>query len=66
MENYKKLSQENAHFLMNPHVQGVTQSPSLAFNEKTMEFQNSGKKVYRLGFGKSPFPIPDILVKEFV
>ena len=66
MEKYKKPSEGNAPFLMNPHARGVEKSPSLALNDKSMELIRSGKKVYRLGFGKSPFPIPDILVKAFL
>ena len=36
----------------------VAQSGSLSLNEKTDEFERGGRKIYRFGFGESPFPPP--------
>ena len=37
-------------------------SATLAINEKSKELIAKGKKVYRFGFGQSPFPIPSKIV----
>ncbi len=38
-------------------------SPTLAINEKSIALLAAGRKVYRFGFGQSPFPVPDLLVR---
>ena len=37
-------------------------SATLAINEESNKLIRSGKKVYKFGFGQSPFPIPDSIV----
>ena len=37
-------------------------SATLAINEKSKELIAKGKKVYRFGFGQSPFPVPEKIV----
>ena len=37
-------------------------SATLAINEKSKELILKGKKVYRFGFGQSPFPVPSKIV----
>ena len=37
-------------------------SATLAINEECNKLQKSGKKVYKFGFGQSPFPIPESIV----
>jgi len=49
--------------LINPHLQGLDQSDTLAINEKSKKLISDGKKVYRFGLGQSPFPVPDSVVK---
>ena len=39
-------------------------SATLAINEESNKLIKSGKKVYKFGFGQSPFPIPDSIVSE--
>ena len=39
-------------------------SATLVINEKSNSLQESGKKVYKFGFGQSPFPIPENIVLE--
>ncbi len=34
-------------------------SATLAINEESNRLKKSGKKVYKFGFGQSPFPVPD-------
>ena len=33
-------------------------SATLAINEKSKDLISKGKKVYKFGFGQSPFPVP--------
>ena len=39
-------------------------SATLAINEESDKLKKSGKKIYKFGFGQSPFPIPDSIVLE--
>ncbi len=39
-------------------------SATLAINEESNKLKKSGKKVYKFGFGQSPFPIPESVVLE--
>ena len=40
----------------------LKESSTLAINEKSKELIKSGKKIYRFGFGQSPFQIPENIV----
>jgi len=37
-------------------------SATLAINEESNKLKKTGKKVYKFGFGQSPFPIPDSII----
>ena len=37
-------------------------SATLAINEESNRLKKSGKKIYKFGFGQSPFPIPESIV----
>ena len=39
-------------------------SATLAINEESNRLEKSGKKIFRFGFGQSPFPIPENIVNE--
>ena len=39
-------------------------SATLAINEESNRLKKSGKKIYKFGFGQSPFPIPKPIVSE--
>ena len=45
-------------------LQNIKTSSTLAINELSLQLQKHGKKVYKFGLGQSPFPVPDIIVKE--
>lgn len=45
-------------------VRGIGQSATMAINARCEELRRDGHRVYRLGLGQSPFPIPDPVVKE--
>ena len=38
-------------------------SATLAINEKSKDLISKGKKVYKFGFGQSPFPVPNKVVE---
>lgn len=50
------------HQFLNPNVAGLQLSPTLKINQYCKELAASGKRVYKLGLGQSPFPIPDAIV----
>jgi len=44
-------------------VRGITDSPTLAINERCEALRARGVTVYRLGLGQSPFPVPTAVVE---
>ena len=50
--------------LIKKNVSSLKISSTLAINEKTKELISQGKKVYKFGFGQSPFPVPEKIVKK--
>lgn len=49
---------------LNLNVRGLKPSATLAINEHSKELAEQGRKVYRFGFGQSPFPVPEVVVEE--
>ena len=45
-------------------LKNIKSSSTLAINELSLKLQEDGKTIYKFGLGQSPFPIPDIIVKE--
>ncbi|MEW7973005.1 MAG: aminotransferase class I/II-fold pyridoxal phosphate-dependent enzyme [Candidatus Thiodiazotropha endolucinida] len=43
---------------LNLNVRGMGESATLAINERSRQLMASGRDVYRLGLGQSPFPVP--------
>ena len=48
--------------LIKKNLTNLKASATLAINEKSKELIAKGKKVYRFGFGQSPFPVPEKIV----
>jgi aspartate/methionine/tyrosine aminotransferase len=48
---------------LNKRLIHVKPSATLVMNELSVTLAASGQEVYRLGFGQSPFPVPDVLVQ---
>ncbi|PSR11342.1 MAG: aspartate aminotransferase, partial [Bacteroidetes bacterium] len=48
---------------LHPRVKSLKPSATLAINERSAELVAAGQRVYRLGFGQSPFPVPAEVVK---
>lgn len=47
---------------LNLNVRGMSNSATLAINERCAELREAGREVYRLGLGQSPFPVPESVV----
>jgi aspartate aminotransferase len=48
---------------INPNVRGVRQSPTVAINETCNRLLQRGERVFKLGLGQSPFPVPASVVE---
>lgn len=46
-----------------PNVRGLTPSPTVAINEHCLGLQAEGRRVFKLGLGQSPFPVPEPVVE---
>jgi aspartate aminotransferase len=49
---------------LNLNVRGLSPSPTVAINERSNELLANGRKIFKLGLGQSPFPVPEIVVEE--
>ncbi|OGS35929.1 MAG: aspartate aminotransferase [Elusimicrobia bacterium RIFOXYB2_FULL_49_7] len=49
---------------LNLNVRGLSKSATLAINELGNSLIREGRRVYKLGFGQSPFPVPPSIVTE--
>lgn len=47
---------------LNLNVRGMPQSATLLINEHSKKLIREGRRVYKLGLGQSPFPVPDVVV----
>ena len=46
------------------NIIGLKASATLAINELSQKLITEGKEVFKFGLGQSPFPVPDIIVRE--
>ncbi len=58
-----RTKKENLLINLNLNVRGLNPSATLAINEKSNRLIREGKKVYKLGLGQSPFPVPYSVVE---
>lgn len=49
---------------LNLNVRGLQPSATLAINELSNELIRKGREVFKLGFGQSPFPVPEVVVES--
>ena len=52
--------------LLSQNVRKLDLSSSLGINELMKNKRQNGEKVYHLGFGQSPFPVPNIMINELI
>lgn len=48
---------------LNLNVRGLSSSATVAINERSNQLIKEGRKIYKLGLGQSPFPVPDRVVE---
>ena len=48
--------------LIKEQISQLKPSATLAINEESNRLKKNGKKIYKFGFGQSPFPIPESVV----
>ena len=62
--NLSGLENASATFVksLNPHIEGLQVSDTLAINERSKKLIEEGKTIYRFGLGQSPFPVPESIV----
>ena len=48
---------------LNLNIRGLSQSATLAINERSVAREKEGRQVFRLGLGQSPFPVPRTVVE---
>jgi len=48
--------------IIKEQINQLRPSATLAINEESNRLKRSGKKVYKFGFGQSPFPVPDSII----
>jgi aspartate aminotransferase len=58
-----KIRKAHFHQYMNLNVRGLDLSATLAINEKSNKLKAAGEKVFKLGLGQSPFPVPESVVE---
>ncbi len=49
---------------LNLNVRGLKPSPTVAINERSNELLANGRKIFKMGLGQSPFPVPQTVVDE--
>jgi aspartate aminotransferase len=54
---------QNVRIDLNLNIRGLKKSATLAINEQSRKLQAEGRRVYKLGFGQSPFPVPEPVVE---
>ena len=45
-------------------VKNLKPSSTLLINETSKKLENQGKKIFKFGFGQSPFKVPEDVVEE--
>ena len=44
-----------------PHISNMQPSDTLSINEHSIALKKKGRRIYRFGFGQSPFPVPEVV-----
>ncbi len=53
--------QPHVHISLN--IRGLSPSSTLAINERSAQLERAGRRVFRMGLGQSPFPVPPTVVE---
>jgi len=58
-----KKQQRDIRVDLNLNIRGLKTSATLEINERSNALSQQGRKIYKMGFGQSPFPVPAPVVK---
>ncbi len=56
------MSDSGPYRSLNPSLRGMGHSATVAINERSNRLRESGREVFKLGLGQSPFPVPGAVV----
>ncbi len=59
-----RKSNPQSNINLNLNLRGLSQSSTLRINESSNSMIREGKKIYELGLGQSPFPVPGEVVES--
>lgn len=63
-DSHEQASPQSLDINLNLNIRGLSQSATLAINEASRELAAEGRRVYRLGLGQSPFPVPEVVTES--
>jgi len=63
-DSHEQTSPQSLDINLNLNIRGLSQSATLAINEASRELAAAGRRVYRLGLGQSPFPVPEVVTES--
>lgn len=55
----KKHEGHNPTVHLNPNVQGLKPSATVAINDLSNNLKRKGREIFKFGLGQSPFPVPE-------
>ena len=47
---------------LNLNIRGMKPSATVAINERSNQLRREGRRIFKLGLGQSPFPVPEVVV----
>jgi aspartate aminotransferase len=48
---------------LNMNIRGMSPSATVAINERSNRLRRDGRRIFKLGLGQSPFPVPNVVVE---
>ena len=57
-------NRKNPEVHLNLNVRGMTPSATVAINERCNELRRQNRRIFKLGLGQSPFPVPGPVVEK--
>jgi aspartate aminotransferase len=60
---FVQLNKTMPDITLNPNLRALSPSATLAINERSNKLRREGQKIFKLGFGQSPFPVPPPVIE---
>jgi aspartate aminotransferase len=64
MTDDSTISARSPFVHINLNIRGMRPSSTVAINERSNELLAQGRRIFKLGLGQSPFPVPEPVVEE--